>query len=333
MRGTTFAGVFAVAVMAAASPAAGATYYTAPDADGAFPCAKADPCPIELAVDQGGDGDLVRILPGRYELAEALDIPTAGKFRGVRGRPAKLVSENGPAIWVVSGAPTVSDLVLRSPNQAILAGFSTAVFERLRAFGAQDTQGTCTLPTAPGVLRDTLCVNEGDGPAITSSVSSGGTYTEDFRLVNVTGVARADASGEANGLYANYVSGNPAAVMDVEITVKNTILRGGGGTADVEGETSGPGAETLVIDIVRSSYESTSTGANTSITGPGTDPGNLTERPRFVDADGGDYRQRRNSPTIDAGRGDPLLGTFDFEGDPRISGRRVDIGADEFTGN
>ena len=59
--------------------------------------------------------------------------------------------------------------------------------------------------------------------------------------------------------------------------------------------------------------------------------GNINELPLFVDAAGGDYRLRGNSPCIDAGTAAPTVGlpATDFEGAPRLLGCRPDMGADE----
>lgn len=60
--------------------------------------------------------------------------------------------------------------------------------------------------------------------------------------------------------------------------------------------------------------------------------GNLDQDPRFVDASGGDLHLTASSPCIDAG--DPSFvadrGETDLDGDPRVLGPRVDLGADEY---
>ena len=61
---------------------------------------------------------------------------------------------------------------------------------------------------------------------------------------------------------------------------------------------------------------------------PGTE--NLDADPRFADVSVGDYHLTLESPCINAG--DPLFvlpGALDIDGEPRISGGRVDMGADE----
>jgi len=62
---------------------------------------------------------------------------------------------------------------------------------------------------------------------------------------------------------------------------------------------------------------------------PGT--GNIDADPLFVDPSVGDVHLTYNSPCRDAGDSTiPGLPDTDFEGDPRISGSAVDMGADEF---
>lgn len=57
--------------------------------------------------------------------------------------------------------------------------------------------------------------------------------------------------------------------------------------------------------------------------------GNFDVDPLFVDAPLGDFHLRYDSPCIDIGS-DPAPGPFDLDGDPRVTGAKVDFGADEF---
>lgn len=52
--------------------------------------------------------------------------------------------------------------------------------------------------------------------------------------------------------------------------------------------------------------------------------------PRFVDAPGGDFRLRADSPARDAGSNHPDLGATDLDGRQRVLGGKVDLGAYEF---
>ena len=58
--------------------------------------------------------------------------------------------------------------------------------------------------------------------------------------------------------------------------------------------------------------------------------GNIVADPLFVDGVHGDYHLQANSPCIDAGLYDLVIGETDFYGATRISGGCVDMGASEF---
>jgi hypothetical protein len=190
----------AVAAMVAASAgtAMANTFFASPHGDGESPCERPDPCPLPYAVGQAGDLDEVVVLPGTYQLAEALEIEF-GKVHGVRSKPARLVGDPG-GIRTFFGHPRISDLVVRTTQDSALnAGLSEARYERILAVSSDDTAPACTLPESPGFIHDTACVNNGGGPGIRISVSAGGPLTIDYELVNVTGLASSTTSPTAFG--------------------------------------------------------------------------------------------------------------------------------------
>lgn len=93
------------ATLALAGTAAADIRYAAPDGDGPVAdCLLADPCSLKNAAEFAGEGDLVRVLDGTYELTDRLDLLDGGvtmEPAAAGTRPViRLDSDGNPAVVV-----------------------------------------------------------------------------------------------------------------------------------------------------------------------------------------------------------------------------------------
>jgi hypothetical protein len=319
MRPTLGTVVGAFAFLLVAVPASAAVRYAEPGGDGpASSCPQSNPCDIEVAVeDPSAEGDEVIALPGTYDLGtESLNVFNVDLRGGVRGsQPVIESSSAGQTVFAINA--DIRDLeLINTGGGAGLNGFQGAAIERVTALGGQGASPACTAPRAPGYIRDSVCVGTGTGPGLSVNVSGSGTFTIDLR--NVTAIA----TGDGVLSYGMYFVGGGSIALNVDA---QNVIAEGGVPADI-------GAlEDNVIDVVlaHSNYDTTDPQSGATITAPGSGT-NQTQAPDFVDAGSFDFRQLSSSPTVDAGDDVDLLGSLDFERQPRIQGSGIDIGADEF---
>ncbi len=83
-------------------------------------------------------------------------------------------------------------------------------------------------------------------------------------------------------------------------------------------------------DAVQSDFAATNfTIVYTDLSEPWPGVGNLNSDPLFVNSAARNFRLLPGSPCINSGVVDPTTGALDLDGQPRLSGAHVDIGADE----
>lgn len=101
---------------------------------------------------------------------------------------------------------------------------------------------------------------------------------------------------------------------------------------------SGGGANSTAFNCILY-YNTAPTGSNynfgtlnycCTIPAPSNGSGNITNEPMFADITGGNLRLESSSPCINSGKNPPVSAGPDLDGNPRISGGTVDIGAYEF---
>lgn len=327
MRLTTPLTIVALAAMILASSASAATRYAEPGGDGpAASCPQSNPCDLEVAVEHpaAGTGDRIVVLPGTYELGNrsiALDHELDVGGRRSDPRPRVITTATNGSVFNVEGNSTntrVHDLIAEAQAPAWFGVGGIALIERVQATGPL---AGCS-PGWTGVIRDSVCVGEGaSSRGVLHGYGCGGPQEiPPVSVVNVTAVA---SGVDSIGVLTSVNGG-----CDTKIEGRNVIAIGEG--SDIAANADGAAGSRAEVALENSIFDSSSApAANEFASAPGAGT-NLTATPLFFDAPGGDYRQLPGSPSIDAGGDDALLGVFDFEGDRRVVGSSVDIGADEF---
>ncbi|BCD62251.1 hypothetical protein NitYY0826_C1127 [Nitratiruptor sp. YY08-26] len=139
-------------------------------------------------------------------------------------------------------------------------------------------------------------------------------------------------SGYGGGIY-NY---NSSPTITNNNIYNNTAEGRGGYGGGIYNHNSSPIITNCIIwtnnyDQIYNYDNSSPTITYSDIEGGYTGTGNINEDPKFVDPINGDFHLQPDSPCINKGDNNaPALPPTDFEGDPRIIGGIVDIGADEF---
>lgn len=315
-----------ILVAPVAAPAA--TRHAAPGATGAAPCTVADPCPIETAVDAALDGDEISLRGGTYAPTSALEFDTAATMHGPAPGAGSAVldfSSLGPGFSAVNlnrPGVTLRDLTLeRAGGQTLVyadSGSGGERIERVRVLLRGDSEAAAMTVRSGALVRDTVVWQEGDYAALMVEAASGGTAPID--LVNVTAVGW-------EGLRVN--SFGMTAGTELPVRAANCIFRDreeDGGHRGVQ--ISNPDGKPVSLEIDHSNVSSF--GAN-YISDYVEGAGMQTEPPHFAAGGAADFRQLPGSPTVDAGTGAPPagLGSADVDGEPRLAGAAVDIGADE----
>ena len=318
----------------AASP-----YYAAPTAIGLMNCSSpANACDVYTARTMANmAGDQVLLADGTYSLQTGGSIAFTNPGITVQPQTAGtrplFTSTNGNDVGISAAGTTIQDVDidvsgLGSGGRALdFQDAGTALRVRVTAAGAMNPIGVQLREGA--LLSDSAVVTQSPG-GNDVAVIAGGTGGV---VRNVT----AYATG-ANSIGVNANGNFTAPGTDQVLGVFNTITRG---TA-TDLAATGPGADLVNINVDHSNFVTTApapTAPPPPMTGAViTDLGsNQSQAPLLANPTGGNVTQLPGSPTIDAGSAAPGgpglgggLGPFDLDGEPRVMGLSVDIGADEF---
>ncbi|HEY5052948.1 MAG TPA: hypothetical protein VII45_06015 [Solirubrobacterales bacterium] len=315
-------------VLAPFALAGARTYYASP-AGVETACTQALPCNLNKAVEETLNEDSVVLAPGTYVLpGGGLGITKEIDIGGQVGAAATTVIDTtGGSVHVGVGAKsTLHDMRMEGPNGLILSSGSA---DRLFVSYTGSSSSGCSLAVAT-TMRDSVCWshNPSSNAGAIDAATSGGEGTVALR--NVTAIAT--SGGDA--IHAS-ASGSPSKLL---VEGANVIARAAH-HPDVEVERSGGGLPVVEVKLANSNFATVS-GEEfplATMTAPGTN-GNQIAAPSFVGATTGDFREAPGSATIDAGLTDPLNGSLDLAGSPRVApvtcaggSLATDIGAYEFS--
>ncbi|HKP21906.1 MAG TPA: choice-of-anchor Q domain-containing protein, partial [Thermoleophilaceae bacterium] len=293
-------------LLLAPASAGAAQRWTTPDSTATSgSCTPAAPCQIDHAVAGAAAGDEVIVTPGTYDLASSLVSPAAIDLHGVAGQPRpRLIGHGGTALLEFKSAGSLRHLALEATGSAQDAlTLRGGVAEDLLLLSVSGDGAKVNGVPDGTVLRDSLVqttsVGVGSAGIKLRDSGAGG----DAKLVNVTIIA---TTPTAKGIRCELSNGQARLI--------NTIVRG------------------VLADVDASSGNCTARSSNfRPLLSPGvvSETGNQSAEPRFVDAARGDFRPLADSPTVDAGTNDALLGASDPAGCLRTLGAAPDIGAYE----
>jgi parallel beta-helix repeat protein len=215
---------------------------------------------------------------------------------------------NGAGIWCVSVNSIVTNCVLTG-NTAWYAGggAESGTLNNCTLMGNRASWGGGAIGAI--LVSCTVAGNWGQG---------GGAYT--CTLTNCLLVGN-EAYGEGGGAHSS--------VLNNCTLAGNTVQSyGGGGAHDctlnnciIQFNSAGSGG---------ANYEGSTLNYCCTTPLPGAGPGNFTNAPLFVDLAGGDLHLQANSPCINAGGNAYVSLATDLDGNPRIVGGTVDVGAYEY---
>jgi len=295
---------------------------------------------IQDAVDAAVAGDEVVVTNGIYATGgRAADIGSTSN-RVVVDKPLSVRSVNGPQFTAIYGGFTQTQFGLllscwrcvRLTNNARLSGFTL-------------TNG-CSRVEGGGVYGGTLnnCILTRNGGQYCHA--GGGAYG--CTLNNCT-LSHNTVSGDPSGTVGGHGGGAWGCTLNNCTLIGNSGGTGGGpeqcmlNNCTLVGNSAvvGGGARLSTLNNCVAYFNTASEAPNyddaysilnysCTTPQPTSGSGNITDAPLFVDQAAGNLRLQPNSPCINAGNNSYVTIATDLDGNPRIAGGTVDIGAYEF---
>jgi hypothetical protein len=314
--------------LAGASPALAATHYVSPTGTTAnWPClSAASPCNLLTGIEgtvslRPATSDEVVIEAGQYPLTYPITAPVAETIHG-NGLVQIHASGITKSVLVLGGASQQSELTnvqiyeSGSSESSAAGSLGNTLFDDdLLVSEAPD--GTAVGLGGGDLLRDSVAdATATGGTAVAADVHGSGSAS----MRNVTAYA-----GGTNGTAVNAFEDGCGAL---DMSMRNLIVDapGSGGITLTGGNRCIGGTVTLDIDYSDFNFAQDSLGSGISLT-LGAD--NTSQPAILNDPSTYSFREKPNSPTVDAGTNDPSDGAFDPDGRPRFLGSAPDMGAYE----
>ncbi len=320
---------------------------------------------IQSAIQAAGPGDEIHVAPGVYFEHDIDFLGKAVTVQGVAGaastildaqtlgRHFSLTSGEGPGsvirgLTLINGrAADDTSLLFRSGGSIFCNGTSPTITHCVFEGNAAGNAIATSLPFPQEGGGGGAVFVFGGSPTILNCVfSNNHTGVGAFSpILQVTGPA-----GRGGAIAVSGTTSFPVMFPSHPVIGSCTFVGNGttGPNGDGEGSAldlvSGGGTLSVLNSIVHGNVPATRNGLANQIVGatdvqsslvenlpvlPGAN--NFTADPLLVDAAGGDYHITAASPCRDVGDAGLLMGLVtDFEGDARVIGSGVDVGADEF---
>jgi hypothetical protein len=271
-------------------------------------CSATSPCNIDYAVEGAAAGDEVIVTPGTYTLTSSLYPTVPIDVHGVAGQPRPhLIGNGATALLTFKSGGSLRHLALEATGSGqdaltLRGGLAEDLLLRSATGDGAKVDGAA----AGTVLRDSVVQAFGGGSGLAGLKIRNSGAGGDVTLVNVSAMA---TGAMASGIRCELSFGQARLV--------NTIARGV--VADIDASLGGGNCSAWSSNF-------------RPLLSPGViaGSGNQQASPRFVDAANGDLRPLADSPTVNAGSADALLGASDPAGCPRTLGGSPDIGAYEY---
>jgi hypothetical protein len=285
---------------------------------------------IQDAVDASTNGDVVLVTNGFYATG-GRQWYDSGTNRVTLTNRLTLLSVNGPSVTAIGGVQAPGTNAVRCVymgSNAVLSGFTLT----------NGQGGIGNYPDGGGVSGAGIGSAVVSNCALVGNVAQGGGGAFNVTLINcslIGNTATYAGGGAYRGSLINcQVISNTAAAFGggsyMSSLTNSTLV----GNSAPQGSGLNSGSAYNCVIFYNGSTNHLGSTLNfcctTPLPFPGFGFGNITNEPAFVDLAGLNLRLQSNSSCINSGNNADVATSFDLDGNSRVAGGTVDIGAYEF---